>query len=99
VTAAQTDTIPGQRIAPFAAGVVLPIAGVTAVLHGIASAFGDGYWFDEVYMLAIGRYHLDWGSADQPPLAPTLAALSDAIAPGSMVALRTPAMLATAGGL
>ncbi len=28
-------------------------------------------------MLAIGRYHLDWGSADQPPLAPALAALMD----------------------
>src|SRR4029079_1168241 len=44
---------------------------LTAVLHCIASAFGDGYWFDEVYMLAIGRYHLDWGSADQPPYATT----------------------------
>jgi hypothetical protein len=99
VTAAQTDTIPGQRIAPFAAGVVLPIAAVTAVLHGIASVFGDGYWFDEVYMLAIGRYHLDWGSADQPPLAPTLAALADEVAPGSLIALRVPAVLATAGGV
>jgi 4-amino-4-deoxy-L-arabinose transferase-like glycosyltransferase len=99
VTAAQTDTIPGQRIAPFAAGVVLPIAAVTAVLHGIASVFGDGYWFDEVYMLAIGRYHLDWGSADQPPLAPALAALADEVAPGSLIALRVPAVLATAGGV
>ena len=33
---------------------------MTAVLHCIASAFGGGYWFDEVYMLTIGRYHLDW---------------------------------------
>ena len=40
VTAAQTDTIPGQRIAPFAAGVVLPIAALTAVLHCVASVFG-----------------------------------------------------------
>jgi hypothetical protein len=51
VTAAQTDTIPGQRIALFAA--------LTGVLHCFASIFGGGYWFDEVYMLAIGRYHLD----------------------------------------
>ncbi len=50
-------------------------------------------------MLAIGRYHLDWGSADQPPLAPTLAALTDAVAPGSLIALRVPAVLATAGGV
>ena len=99
VTRAQTDTSAGQRISPFAAGAVLPIAAVTAVLHCIASAFGDGYWFDEVYMLAIGRYHLDWGSADQPPLAPALAALTDAVAPGSLIALRVPAVLATAGAV
>jgi hypothetical protein len=96
VTRAQTETAAGQRISPFAAGAVLPIAAVTAVLHCIASAFGGGYWLDEVYMLAIGRYHLDWGSADQPPLAPALAALMDAVAPGSLIALRVPAVLATA---
>ena len=49
-------------------------------------------------MLAIGRYHLDWGSADQPPLAPALAALMDAITEGSG-ALRLPAVLATAGAV
>lgn len=46
-------------------------------------------------MLAIGRYHLDWGSADQPPLAPALAALMDAVAPASQQALALPAALAT----
>ena len=50
-------------------------------------------------MLAIGRHHLDWGSADQPPVAPLLAALMDAIAPGSIVALRLPAVLATAAAV
>ncbi|MGZ8747872.1 MAG: hypothetical protein ACXWZ2_12860 [Mycobacterium sp.] len=45
--------------------MVLPIAGVVAVLHCTAGDFDGGYWFDEVYMLAIGRNHLDWGSADQ----------------------------------
>lgn len=50
-------------------------------------------------MLAIGRYHLDWGSADQPPMAPALAALTNAIAPGSLIALRVPAVLATAGAV
>ena len=99
VTAAQPDTIPGKHIAPFAAGVVLPIAALTAVLHCFASIFGGGYWFDEVYMLAIGRYLLDWGSADQPPLAPGLTALTDAVAPGSLFALRVPVVLATAGGV
>jgi hypothetical protein len=77
----------------------LPIAGAVALLHCAASLFGGGFWFDEVYMLAIGRYHLDWGSADQPPLAPALAALTDTIAPGSLIALRLSAVLATAGAV
>lgn len=79
---------------PFARWAVLPIAAVVAVVH-FAASFGRGYWFDEVYMLAIGRNHLDWGSVDQPPLTPLLAALMDWIAPGSVVALRLPAVLAT----
>jgi hypothetical protein len=41
VTAPQTDITAGQRIAPVAAGVVLPLSAVTAVLHGFASVFGD----------------------------------------------------------
>jgi hypothetical protein len=62
-------------------GSVLGIAGLVALLHCTAMAFGTAYWFDEVYVLAIGRHHLDWGSADQPPVAPAVAALADAIAP------------------
>ncbi|WP_231992747.1 hypothetical protein [Mycobacterium sp. 1164985.4] len=58
---------------------------------------GKDYWFDEVYMLAIGRNHLDWGSADQPPIAAALAAAVDTLAPGSLIALRIPVVLATAG--
>lgn len=99
VAKTETETTPESRVAPFAARVVLPIAAVVGILHCAASAFGGGYWFDEVYMLAIGRRHLEWGSADQPPLAPALAALMDAIAPGSVVALRLPAVLATAGAV
>ncbi len=99
MTTAQTDRPPAGTIEPFAAGVVLPIAAIVAVLHCVESIFESGYWFDEVYMLAIGRNHLDWGSADQPPLAPAVAALMDAIAPGSIAALRLPAMLATAGAV
>ncbi|MGH3909436.1 MAG: glycosyl transferase, partial [Pseudonocardiaceae bacterium] len=82
-------------VPPFARWAVLPIAVAVAVAH-FAASFGDGYWFDEAYMLAIGRNHLDWGSADQPPLTPLLALLMDWIAPGSIVALRLPAVLATA---
>lgn len=46
-------------------------------------------------MLAIGRNHLDWGSADQPPVAPAVAALMDLIAPGSQLALALLPSLAT----
>src|ERR1700741_158395 len=99
MTSAHADTFADQRIQPFAAGVILPIAAVTAVLHCVASVFGNGYWFDEVYMIAIGLSHLDWGSVDQPPLAPGLAALMDWLAPDSLIALRIPAVLATAGGV
>ncbi|MDT7791595.1 MAG: hypothetical protein QOD59_1031 [Mycobacterium sp.] len=41
-------------------------------------------------MFAIGRRHLEWGSADQPPLAPAPAGLADGIAPGSLIELRLP---------
>jgi hypothetical protein len=99
VTTTETETASDRQIAPFATGVVLPIAGIVAVLHCAAGAFGGGFWFDEVYMLAIGRNHLDWGSADQPPVTPLLAAMMDAVAPGSMLALRIPAALATAGAV
>jgi Dolichyl-phosphate-mannose-protein mannosyltransferase len=88
----------GAERRPFSTVPVLSIAAVVAVTQ-LAASVGDEYWFDEVYMLAIGRHHLDWGSADQPPLTPLLAALMDAIAPGSIVALRLPAVLATAAAV
>jgi 4-amino-4-deoxy-L-arabinose transferase-like glycosyltransferase len=99
VTTVETAaTRPTPRTVPFARRPVLSIAAVVAATQ-LAAGAGGGYWFDEVYMLAIGRHHLDWGSADQPPLTPLLAALMDAIAPGSLVALRLPAVLATAAAV
>jgi hypothetical protein len=38
---------------------VLPIAAAVGVAQLVAAVVGGGYWFDEVYMLAIGRHHLD----------------------------------------
>lgn len=102
----QTTTTPGvpatvadSAVPRFARLPVLSIAGVVAVAHLVAAGLGRGYWFDELLMLVLGRDHLDWGSADQPPLAPLLAALMDTIAPGSILALRIPAVLATAGAV
>jgi hypothetical protein len=98
VTTAQLDTESGRRIAPFAAGVVLPIARrrrrfalrrkcirrllVRRDVHAGHRPSPPGL-----------------GSADQPPLAPALAALMDTIAPGSLVALRLPTVLATTGAV
>jgi hypothetical protein len=46
-------------------------------------------------MLAIGRSHLDWGSADQPPWSPALAALMDCLTPDSQLVLALPTALST----
>lgn len=88
---------PQRRVIhPFAGRAVGVIAALVAVAHLVAAvAGGRGYWFDEMYMLAVGRNHLDWGSADQPPVAPLIAWTADAFAPGSIVALRLPAIVAT----
>ncbi len=95
MTTAVNETSTDRPVAPFAARIVVPIAAAVAVVHCVASTLGSGYWFDEVYMLAIGRNHLDWGSADQPPVAPAVAALMDLVAPGSHLMLALPAAAAT----
>lgn len=83
----------------FARTPVLVVAGIVALAHLAAAAVTDGYWFDEAYMLAIGRHHLDWGSVDQPPLTPLLALLADAVGQGSPLVLRLPAVLSTAAAV
>ena len=80
---------------PFAAAVVVSIALLVTVLHCAASTLGHGYWFDEVYMLAIGRYTWTGDRRINHRLVPALAALMDAVAPGSQPALASPAALAT----
>ncbi|MFC7343009.1 glycosyltransferase family 39 protein [Saccharopolyspora griseoalba] len=92
------EPVTDGRLPAFARWPVLLVAGLTALAHAIAGAFGD-YWIDEVYMLAIGEHHPSFGYADQPPLAPLIAAAMDGIAPGSMIALRLPAALATGGAV
>ncbi|SDT37413.1 Dolichyl-phosphate-mannose-protein mannosyltransferase [Microlunatus soli] len=82
----------------FAARFVLPLAAVVAVVQWVAGLRGGPY-FDEAYMLSLGRHHLDWGFADQPPVTPLLAAAMDHLVPGSLPVLRIPAVLATAGAV
>ncbi|MDA3649859.1 glycosyltransferase family 39 protein [Saccharopolyspora indica] len=98
VLAAQARPPAEPWLRPLAKWPVFTIAGLVAVVHVVMSALGD-FWIDEVYMLAAGKYHPDWGYVDQPPIAPLIAAAMDWIAPGSMVVLRLPAVLATVAGV
>lgn len=97
-----TTSLPAAtRAAALPRCAALPVAAVavvTAAAHLVLAAF-DGRWFDEALMLAIGRHHLDFGSADQPPVTPLLAALADTVAPGSQLVMRLPAVAATAGAV
>jgi 4-amino-4-deoxy-L-arabinose transferase-like glycosyltransferase len=86
-------TVP--RLARWPVGAV---AAAVAAAH-LAVAWFPGWWFDEALMLAIGRHHLDWGSVDQPPGAPLIAALMDFVAPGNVLVLRLPAIAATAAAV
>lgn len=84
------DTHPGR---PFTTAPVLGVAAVAAVVLAL-SATRYGYFGDELYFLAAGR-RLSFGYADQGPVLPLLASLGDTVAPGSLVALRLPAILLT----
>ncbi|WP_327150790.1 glycosyltransferase family 39 protein [Nocardia sp. NBC_01329] len=93
----KTDTVapPSEpsRDRPFATGPVFGVVAVAAVVL-VLSATRYGYFGDELYFLAAGR-RLSFGYADQGPVLPLLAALADTFAPGSLVALRLPAIVVT----
>ncbi|SDM37174.1 ArnT family glycosyltransferase [Allokutzneria albata] len=57
-----------------------------------------GYHGDELYFWAAGQ-HLDWSYADQPPLLPLLVRAMDTLFPGSLVALRLPALAFAVGSV
>ncbi|MFG1953461.1 hypothetical protein [Micromonospora sp. NPDC048830] len=70
--------------------------GLAVVLLLLAPRYG--YHRDELYFLLAGR-HLDWGYVDRGPLVPALARLADTLAPGNLVALRTPSALVAAAAV
>ena len=87
-----TGSVPAPRAtAPWL------VAGAVALVL-LASAPRYGYHRDELYFLLAGR-HLDWGYVDQGPLVPALARLADTLAPGSLLALRTPSALLAGGAV
>ncbi|MBE1468731.1 ArnT family glycosyltransferase [Kibdelosporangium phytohabitans] len=91
---------PARRVEvpAFARLPVLAIAAAVAVvLLAVSGRFG--YFGDELYFLATGRYHWAWGYADNPWLLPGLAWLLDSAFPGSVVAFRILPMLLTCGGV
>jgi len=70
------------------------VAGASmALLLIVANRYG---WHrDELYFLEAGK-HLAWGYVDQPPFAPFVARVADAVAPDNLVVLRCLPALATA---
>ncbi|MFC8382107.1 glycosyltransferase family 39 protein [Nocardia sp. NPDC057272] len=92
----QPDAV--REVPPFAVLGVGAIALVAAV--GLFAVLGQyGFFGDELYFLAAGGHHLAVSYADQGPLLPLIARLMDSIAPGSLVALRLPALLITVAGI
>ncbi|AYF78492.1 glycosyl transferase family 39 [Nocardia yunnanensis] len=75
---------------PFAWKGVLAVSFGFAAVMGIAAA-RINYFGDELYFLAAGR-RLAWAYPDQGPLAPFVAHVTDLVAPGSVLALRIPAL-------
>ncbi|MCK2240849.1 MULTISPECIES: glycosyltransferase family 39 protein [unclassified Crossiella] len=80
-----------RALPPFASVPVLAVAGVIGVLL-VALADRYGWFGDELYFIAAGQ-RLDWGYADQGPLAPLLALAMESVFPGSLTALRLPSVL------
>jgi 4-amino-4-deoxy-L-arabinose transferase-like glycosyltransferase len=78
--------------APAAWTGLLAIAGVAVLALALTSG-RYGYHRDELYFIAAGA-HPAWGYPDQPMLAPLMARAADLIAPGSLLVLRAPAILA-----
>ena len=73
--------------------ILLAAAAAVVVLMIFAGRYG--YHRDELYFLVAAR-RLAWGYVDQPPFTPLIARLSEVLAGGSLLALRTFPALFTA---
>jgi 4-amino-4-deoxy-L-arabinose transferase-like glycosyltransferase len=83
-----TALAPARRI-PLAAALI------AFALHAIGNPH-YGFFRDELYFIVCGR-HPQWGYADQPVLAPFLAAASQLFGPSLVLLRAVPAFFAAAG--
>lgn len=83
---------PKGNALPAMSRAVVALAAAQLLLH-LYAIRNYGVFRDELYYIACGR-HLAWGYVDQPPLVALIARAMDSLFPGSLVALRLPAVLA-----
>jgi 4-amino-4-deoxy-L-arabinose transferase-like glycosyltransferase len=87
----QPGDAPLPRRTPWSVWVALIGAVQLAVLLVTSTRYG--YHRDELYFIVAGG-HAAFGYPDQPPLVPLLSWAMNAIAPGSLLALRAPSAIA-----
>ncbi|MBI5836512.1 MAG: glycosyltransferase family 39 protein [Candidatus Eisenbacteria bacterium] len=66
--------------------LLLLMSAASLLLHALTNG-GYNFFRDELYYIACGR-HLAWGYVDHPPLVAVVAALAQAVFPGSLQGLR-----------
>jgi hypothetical protein len=75
-------------------GLIAVALALAALLVALSARYG--YHRDELYFLVCG-HHLAWGYPDQPPITPLIARLMSELSATSLVVLRLPSALLSAG--